>query len=123
MSGDQELLKRIQSIETQQRVMNSQLAHFNERLFENGFQTDVKTMQKFLHFVEKVDWDKTMQTIDDVEVLVYGSKRLRIPPMIDQVRELYQLYDRGKWAIGTLGVTNAGMIVLGLINLFSGAVP
>ena len=66
---------------------------------------------------------RKMQTIEDVEVLVYGSDRLRIPPMIDQVRELYQLYDRAKWAIGTLGVTNAGMILIGILNLVGRGIP
>jgi hypothetical protein len=120
---DSELLKRIESIEAQQKLLNTQLAHFNQKLFENGFQTDVKTMREFLLFAQEVDWDKAMQTIEDVEVLVYGSDRLRIPPMIDQVRELYQLYDRAKWAIGTLGVTNAGMIVIGILNLVGRGIP
>lgn len=57
-----------------------------------------------------------VQQVKEVNIVLHGSEKLGVPPLHRQVRELYQFYDRAKWALSALGVTNIGFILLWVFN-------
>jgi len=60
--------------------------------------------------------EAVVEQVKEVNIILHGSEKLGVPPLHKQVRELYQFYDRAKWALGALGVTNIGFIALWIFN-------
>lgn len=70
------------------------------------------------HRHEEID-----QFQDELRIIIHGSDRLGVPPLLDQVRELYRFYDRAKWAFGALGVSNIGIIITWLATIIGRSLP
>lgn len=62
-----------------------------------------------------------VEQIKEVNIILHGSEKLGVPALHKQVRELWQVYDRAKWAFGALGVTNIGFILLWLFSQLENA--
>lgn len=63
------------------------------------------------------------QQAREVNIILHGSEKLGVPPLHRQVKELYQFYDRAKWALGALGVTNIGFLITFLLSKVSITLP
>ena len=61
--------------------------------------------------------------LKELNLIVYGSDRLGVPPLLQQVRELYKFYDRAKWVAGALGASNVGLIITWVITNVGRSIP
>ena len=63
------------------------------------------------------------EQIKEVNIILHGSEKLGVPALHKQVKELWIAYDRAKWALGGLGLTNLGFIIVWILAQISKAIP
>ncbi len=52
------------------------------------------------------------EQVKEINIILHGSKILGVPALHNQVREIWIAYDRAKWIIGGLGITNLLFIAI-----------
>ena len=104
----EQILERMGAIEQAQ-------GQINLLLYDPEFLDFMKSIQD----LKKLNGDlaSLARTVEDFNIIIYGSDRFGVPPLLNQVKELYRFYDRAKWALSALGVTNVGIIIAWLTQI------
>lgn len=107
----QEIIERLEGVEKRQQNIIKQL---------DGL--DLENIVDRLEAVSGLDSNglrSLNNTVHELELIVHGDERLGVPPLRAQVKEIYTFYDRAKWALGALGVTNVGFIIAFILSLLN----
>ncbi len=106
-----EILGRLDGVEERQKIVIRQLSLL-----------DADGIAEKVHLLDNLNGENyrsLTQTVSELNKIVHGDERLGIPPLRTQVREIYTFYDRARWALGVLGITNIGFIIAFLLHSFS----
>lgn len=86
-----------------------------ETEFREQVVTELKEIKENQHVIA--------EQMKEVNIILHGSDKLGVPALHKQVKELWTAYDRGKWAVGSLGITNIGFIIVWILSQISKVMP
>jgi hypothetical protein len=104
-------------------VIEKRQNHIDDKLLGSGMNELMDFAREWRRFRDDVDLESIADSVKELQMIIHGSDRLGVPPLRSQVKELYQAYDRAKWAAGALGVTNVGIIITWLATIVSRSFP
>ena len=118
-----DLIERMDDLSARLAVIERRQNHIDDKLLGSGMNELMDFAREWRQFRSDVDLDAISEAVQELQMIVHGSDRLGVPPLRIQVKELYQAYDRAKWAASALGVTNIGVIITWLATMVGRSIP